>query len=486
MGMPDELVLALFPLLSRKDANSLGKTCKRFSSIVHHELRNQDIASQAYRSAIWALYESSNTAALERALVVHHANPNRYLYHTGRARKLVCASLLGHAAWAGRHEHVKCLLEHGADPSEPAGAVYIVPRPEFGQVPIHLALLGNLDGMPYRCPAETVLSLLDYGADGSQLLQRAADLYRCVIHEQTCATPIILRLAAAYLSAQAQTHPPPPPPTTTTFPFPPSPSSDSDTDSSTTSTTPQAPSSSTDDHPSTSFPSPDDPTDIDSAFDFILERMYDPLPALITLVNMTSPSPIPSLHPLAKCVRAMVREQDPRALPRLTALLDCLNFLLTAGGGGSSSGEDPATRNAIPYAYCLISGGWWVADGDQQQQQQQGGPLEDLRYKVFARLLATGVHPDAVPDLYTRPLWSEVGLAIGDDDEEEGAAVLERPDLRFVELLLKYGADPLRRGEDKRCPLDLARERGAERVVEVLERFVRRSPPRPAWWKGLR
>jgi hypothetical protein len=188
---------------------------------------------------------------------------------------------------------------------------------------------------------------------------------------------------------------------------------------------------------------------IHAAIDFVLDCVGRPVPALSVLLDGSTRLFPLEFHPVVKCVRVIIEKYN--TIRWNDGLMDALEWL------ASRNHTDPVDQTAVQLAYQAIT---WSSINS------------DMRYQMLKLLLeTTGVHPD-----------------VKERREEESALLIEVnrladagswQDLRCLEVLLRYGADPLRRHSRLRIeggdcsPLGVAkRRRAGTEVVKMLKSHI--------------
>lgn len=379
LALPVDIVRDITDFLPRESTAALAATCRAMSALLHPPLWRADIARGAYDSARWALCGLASVPALRRAVLEHGADPNRQLGAPG-VPSLASASLVGLAAWHRLEEPLRWLLECGGGDVGTARAG--VGADGMGYGAVDMALMGSRSGgVEEKCPAPTILYLLEHGADAGGLAHSIRQKYRCPLHWKDCATPVLewfvqAHLAAAELGREMLQEEP-----TCTAAW------------------------------------------IDDAIDFALISMNDPVPAFSALVEIRPSDANPASHPLVKCVHTIVRQYTiSRAFrpPVRAGLLRCFRY------AALRFHKDPTLREAVPHAYNALAR-WVLAE-------EGHSAAADVRHGMFKLLLErTRVHPDETVDSEPSPLFIEL----------QNVIVHGTRDLRCIGLLLLRGADPL-------------------------------------------
>ncbi|KAK4039311.1 hypothetical protein C8A01DRAFT_36732 [Parachaetomium inaequale] len=154
---------------------------------------------------------------------------------------------------------------------------------------------------------------------------------------------------------------------------------------------------------------------INAGIDFVLDCVGRPVLALSILLDASTPPIPPWFHPVVKCVQAIIEKCNTEGWN--SGLMDALEYL------APRINADPLERKAVPLAYQAIT---------------RSSINPDIRYQMLKLLLeTTGVHPDV-----EEPCAEESALLIEVNRLVDAGSC---PDLRCLEVLLRYGADPLRR-----------------------------------------
>jgi ankyrin repeat protein len=102
--------------------------------------------------------------------------------------------------------------------------------------------------------------------------------------------------------------------------------------------------------------------------------------------------------------------------------------------------------------------------------------IENDEPSALGALLHIGADPTGVAGAwlrsYANPDWSHLHHAI-DVEIDAAAQAGVPPDLRLVRLLVEAGADTAAQNESGEFPIDMARRRGHDAAVRLLERIGR-------------
>ena len=348
-------------------------------------------------------------------MLEHRADPVGQLCNPG-VPQLTSASLVGLAGWHRLEEPLRWLLEHGGGDVRRIMAGVGRDGDDYGA--LDMALMGSRrdDGAgEEKCPAPTMLCLLEHGANPRGLMPGIRKRYRCLRHGNDCATPILEGLVRAHLAALKLG----------------------------TEMVEREPFIGVGD---LMGPEPASKTAwIDDAIDYALVHMRDPVPAFLALAKIRPSHAHPVRHPLVQCIHLVVRLYSmpkafhPKGKP---ALLRCFRLAV------SRLREDPSVLEAVPHGYNALAR--WVVTGEDNLA------AADVRHHMFKLLLEkTRVHPDEAVGSQPSPLWIEA----------QNVIMHGTRDLRCIGELLRRGADPLWSWDDH--------GEGYPRDAPVLEMLIR-------------